>query len=290
VSAEPAALENTAMPSASGDGGGAIPRRTRACRRICLALVIAAGLTLAAVGLIATPLDQDLDTTAAGAQSLDPALQTQGVAFTGMPAVGALFTTTSAGGLGGHFCSASVVDSPARDLVITAAHCLSGGPMAFVPGYDNGRMPYGIWRVTRVIVDQSWVSSANPNADVAFLVVTGQRGARIQDVTGGEQLGIGQAAGQYVNVVGYPEGANVPIRCNNLARGFSPSQLEFDCGGYTDGTSGGPMLEDVNPTTGLGMVIGVIGGYEQGGYTASVSYAARFGLLVADLYKTATGQ
>jgi hypothetical protein len=125
---------------------------------------------------------------------------------------------------------------------------------------------------------------------VAFLVVTGQRGARIQDVTGGEQLGIGQSAGQYVNVVGYPEGANVPIRCSNLARGFNPNQLEFDCGGYTDGTSGGPMLEDINPTTGLGMVIGVIGGYQQGGDTASVSYSARFGLLVADLYKTAIGQ
>ena len=252
---------------------------------------MAAGLTLAAVGLIATPLDQDLDTTAAGAQSLSPTLQTQGVAFAGTPAVGALFTTTSGGGLGAHFCSASVVDSPARDLVITAAHCVSGSsPIAFVPGYDNGRMPYGIWRVTRVIVDPSWVSSANPNADVAFLVVTGQGGARIQDVTGGEQLGIGQAAGQFVSVVGYPEGANAPIRCDNLAHGFSPTQLVFDCGGYTDGTSGGPLLEDVNPTTGLGTVIGVIGGYEQGGDIASVSYAARFGVLVADLYKTAIGQ
>jgi V8-like Glu-specific endopeptidase len=294
VSAEPAALEETAPPSADADGGGgAGRRRARASRRICLVLVMAAGLTLAAVGLIATPLDQDLDTTAAGAQSLVPTLQTQGMTFAGTPAVGALFTTTSAGGLGGHFCSASVVDSPARDLVITAAHCVSGGgsgPIAFVPGYDNGRMPYGVWRVTRVIVDQSWISSANPNADVAFLVVTGPDGAKIQDVTGGEQLGIGQAAGQDVTVLGYPETGNVPIRCNNLASGFNPDQLVFDCGGYTDGTSGGPMLEDVNPMTGLGMVIGVIGGYEQGGDTASVSYAARFGVLVADLYKTAIGQ
>ena len=225
-------------------------------------------LTLAAVGLIATPIDQDLNTSAAGAQSLAPTLQTQAVAFAGTPAVGALFTVTSGGGLGGHFCSASVVDSPARDLVVTAAHCVGGGgsgPIAFVPGYDNGRMPYGIWRVTRVIVDQSWISSANPNADVAFLTVTGQDGSKIQDVTGGERLGIGQAAGQYVRVVGYPQGSNVPIRCDNLARGFSPTQLVFDCGRYTDGTSGGPLLEDVNPTTGLGTVIGVIGGYQQGG-------------------------
>jgi hypothetical protein len=292
VNAEPAALEETATSPADGDGGGKPGRRrSRACWRVCLVVAMAAGLTLTAVGLIATPLDQDLDTSAAGAQSLVPTLQTQGVAFTGTPAVGALFTITSAGSLGGHYCSASVVDSPARDLVITAAHCASGGGLiAFVPGYDNGRMPYGVWRVTRVIVDPSWVSSANPDADVAFLVVTGQDGARIQDVTGGEQLGIGQAAGRDVRVVGYPQGSNAPISCDNLARGFSPTQLVFDCGGYTDGTSGGPFLEDVNPATGLGTVIGVIGGYEQGGDIASVSYAARFGALVADLYKTATGQ
>jgi V8-like Glu-specific endopeptidase len=256
-------------------------------------LAMAASLTLAAVGLIATPADQDLNASAAGAQSLAPTMATQAVAFAGTPAVGALFTVTSGGGLGGHFCSASVVDSPARDLVITAAHCVGGAgssQIAFVPAYDNGRMPYGIWRVTRVIVDQSWISSANPNADVAFLTVTGPDGARIQDITGGERLGIGQAAGQYVRVIGYPQATNVPIRCGNLARRFSPTQLVFDCGGYTDGTSGGPLLDDVNPTTGLGTVIGVIGGYQQGGDTPSVSYAARFGALVADLYKTAVGQ
>jgi hypothetical protein len=280
VKAEPAALETAATSPASGDGGGEPGRRrARACRRLCLVLALAAGFTLTAVGLIATPLDQDLDTSAAGAQSLVPLLQTQGQAFTGTAAVGALFTITSGGSLGGHFCSASVLDSPGRDLVI-----------AFVPGYDNGRMPYGVWRVTRVIMDPSWISSANPSADVAFLVVTGQDGAKIQDVTGGEQLGIGQAPGQDVRVVGYPQGSNAPIKCDNLARAFSPSQLVFDCGGYTDGTSGGPFLEDVNPTTGLGTVIGVIGGYEQGGDIASVSYAARFGALVADLYKTAIGQ
>jgi V8-like Glu-specific endopeptidase len=292
VKAEPVALEETATPSASG-GAGARGRRARVCGRICLVLAMAASLTLAAVGLIATPTDQDLNASAAGAQSLAPTMATQAVAFAGTPAVGALFTVTSGGGLGGHFCSASVVDSPARDLVITAAHCVGGGgssQIAFVPAYDNGRMPYGIWRVTRVIVDQSWISSANPNADVAFLTVSAPDGARIQDITGGERLGIGQAAGQYVRVIGYPQATNVPIRCGNLARRFSPTQLVFDCGGYTDGTSGGPLLDNVNPTTGLGTVIGVIGGYQQGGDTPSVSYAARFGALVADLYKTAAGQ
>jgi Trypsin-like peptidase domain len=292
VKAEPVALQETATQPADDDGGGAAGgRRGRVCSRIGLVLTMAVGLTLTAVGLIATPIDQDLNTSAAGAQSLAPRLQTQGVAFAGTPAVGALFSITSGGGLGGHFCSASVVDSPARDLIVTAAHCVGGnGQFAFVPGYDDGRMPYGIWRVTRVVVDRTWISSANPNADVAFVTVTGQGGAKIQDVTGGERLGIDQPTGQYVRVIGYPQSANVPVMCGNFVHEFSPTQLVFDCGGYTDGTSGGPLLENVNPTTGLGTVIGVIGGYQQGGDTPSVSYAARFGALAADLYKTAIGQ
>ena len=63
-----------------------------------------------------------------------------GQAFAGTPAVGALFTA-SAGRLGQHFCTASVVDSPAGDLLITAAHCVTGtsGTIEFVPGYHARR-------------------------------------------------------------------------------------------------------------------------------------------------------
>ena len=70
-------------------------------------------------------------------------------------------------------------------------------------------------------------------------------------------------------------------------RQLSPDQLEFDCGGYTDGTSGSPLLADVNPATGLGTVIGVIGGFEQGGHTPDVSYAARFSANTSALYTLA---
>ena len=64
-------------------------------------------------------------------------------------------------------------------------------------------------------------------------------------------------------------------------------QLEFDCGGYTDGTSGGPFLADVNAKTGQGKVIGVIGGYQQGGYTPAVSYSSVLGASAAAVYKAA---
>jgi hypothetical protein len=44
---------------------------------------------------------------------------------------------------------------------------------------------------------------------------------------------------------------------------------------------------DLNVTNGQGVVFGVIGGYEQGGYTASVSYSTPFTSNVSALYATA---
>jgi len=43
----------------------------------------------------------------------------------GTAAVGALFTM-SGSQLRTHFCTASVVDSPAGDVIVTAAHCVKG--------------------------------------------------------------------------------------------------------------------------------------------------------------------
>jgi V8-like Glu-specific endopeptidase len=209
--------------------------------------------------------------------------------FAGTPAVGALFTM-AAGKLGRHFCTASVVNSPDGDLIITAAHCVTGasGGVVFVPGYDNGSTPSGIWRVTRVYVDHSWSSASDPGDDVAFLQVS-QPGSivPIEDVTGAEQLGTGTPTRQLVDVIGYPNSTNAPITCRNWTRQPMSDQLEFDCGGYTDGTSGGPFLTGVDPLTGRGTVIGVIGGYEQGGLTPQVSYSSMFGANVAALYQTA---
>jgi V8-like Glu-specific endopeptidase len=216
-----------------------------------------------------------------------PETLASGRPYAGTPAVGALFTVSS-GQLGKHFCTATVVDSPARDLVITAAHCVSGmvpGEIAFVPGYHDGRTPYGIWDTTRVITDRAWRSSASPNDDIAFLVVVSQGGSseQVQDVTGGEKLGTGWSARVLVRVIGYPDTSSRPVTCQGRTKPFGAHEMEFDCGG----TSGGPFLGKVSAATGLGTVVGVIGGYEQGGYIASVSYSPRFGSAVLALYQNA---
>jgi V8-like Glu-specific endopeptidase len=222
-----------------------------------------------------------------------PPVRTGGQSFDGTPAVGALFTV-SRGQLRTHFCTASVVDSPRGDLVITAAHCVSGrapGRIAFVPGYRDGLAPYGVWLTTEVLSDSAWRTSGDPDHDVAFLVVHRSGSSdRVQDLTGGERLGIGWPTQAWVQVIGYPDTTDRPITCQNESKQLDPHELEFDCGGYTDGTSGGPFLGRVDPGTGAGTVIGVIGGYEQGGDIASVSYSPCFGTAVQALYQTAITQ
>ena len=213
-----------------------------------------------------------------------------GQAFSGTPQVGALFTTT-AGKLNQHFCTASVVHSPAGDLAITAAHCVAGlsDTLDFVPGYNQGIKPYGVWTVTKIYVDQAWSSSSSQDDDFAFLRVS-QPGSSVpvEDVTGAERLDTDTPASrEMVQVIGYPNATNQPVTCQNPIKQPMADQLEFDCGGYTNGTSGGPFLSEIDPATGQGLVIGVIGGYQQGGDTPQVSYSAVLGAHAAALYSEA---
>jgi V8-like Glu-specific endopeptidase len=205
-------------------------------------------------------------------------------------AVGALFALTAAGKLSTHFCTGSVVASPKGNVVLTAAHCVSGlkaGNFAFVPGYRNHTAPLGVWIVKKAFVDQAWARSQDPDHDFAFLVVERKSTATLQQLTGAERLGTAAATGKRATVVGFPSSAEVAIACDSWLLEFSATQLEFDCDGYTNGTSGSAVVVDRDPASGLGTVVGVIGGFEEGGNTASVSYAAAFSQTTRALYAAA---
>jgi V8-like Glu-specific endopeptidase len=212
--------------------------------------------------------------------------------FGGAPTVGALFSTT---GGKGHFCTASVVDSAAGDLVITAAHCVysKGGGYAahleYVPGYHDGTRPYGAWAVRKITVASGWRQSQNPNLDVAFLAVGPARGARIQARTGGLTLGTGRGYAEPIEPVGYNNTDDGPVRCQTHSFKFRTGQLEFYCHDFWDGTSGGPWIAGFNARTGTGTVIGVIAGYEQGGDYDWASYSPYFGSAVRSLFQQAGG-
>jgi len=210
------------------------------------------------------------------------------VTFDGVPTVGALFFTT---GSGRHFCTASVVDSDTEDLVITAAHCVYGSGYAthleFVPGYHDGRQPYGAWAVQSVVVASAWRKSHDPDADFAFLSVASSGGRRLQRVTGGLQLGIDRGYTHPIKVIGYNDSADKPVGCATSSFEFEADQMEFYCGGYRDGTSGGPWVLGYDGRKGTGTIFGVIGGYEWGGDYDWASYSAVFGPTALKLFRQA---
>ncbi|MEV7322554.1 trypsin-like peptidase domain-containing protein [Streptomyces sp. NPDC093970] len=200
--------------------------------------------------------------------------------------VGALFGADEAGSLAGHhFCTASVVHSPQRDLIVSAAHCVDGddaGGLVFVPGYRDGQAPYGVWKVGRRYLPDGWAKGRDEDSDVAFAVVAELGGRRVEEVTGANRFVSGTATGATgVTVTGYPDSREVPVSCTNKPVPRGATQQRIDCPEFTGGTSGSPWVNGDHE------VVGVLGGHEQGGSTPDTSYSVVLGSEAGGLYEDA---
>jgi hypothetical protein len=208
--------------------------------------------------------------------------------FSGSPTTGALFYTT---GGKGHFCTASVVDSTADDLALTAAHCVYSNAFAanieYVPGYHDAKQPYGAWPVAAITVASGWKLSHDPDLDFAFLTLATAGGRPIQARTGGLTIGFTRWYGEKIEAIGHNDSGAEPIRCATRGFRFRTGQMEFYCHGFWTGTSGGPWIIGYNAENGTGTVFGVIGGYELGGDYEWASYSAYFGSATKILYEQA---
>ncbi|MBA8795825.1 hypothetical protein FHX74_003466 [Friedmanniella endophytica] len=178
-----------------------------------------------------------------------------------------------------HSCTASVVMSASHDLIMTAAHCLSGSVNGwkFVPKYMAGAAPYGVWTVTESYLPGPWLSNRDSHYDYAVLRVARQtvngRSVGIQDVVGGYTVAAPRA-GEAMRVPGYNGGLNDrPISCavtGNSSGGYP----YFNCHGYLGGTSGSPWLVEVGAPQ--REIHGLIGGFHQGGCYEYTSYSSPF--------------
>ncbi|MEU0567576.1 hypothetical protein ABZ297_19620 [Nonomuraea sp. NPDC005983] len=156
-------------------------------------------------------------------------------------------------------CGGSVIDSPSRSLVLTAAHCLYHEgrrlkEVAFLPGFDRGYPPLGVWPALRTWVPHRWLRRQYAAAlpyDVAVVAV-GRRGRRLEDVTGGGLPVLPTRRGtslRGLELLSYPAGRRYPgtrmYRCLGDAAEATdrgPGVLVTRNCHSPAGGSGGPVL------------------------------------------------
>jgi hypothetical protein len=187
------------------------------------------------------------------------------------------------------FCTASIVNSPRGNLIITAAHCLGrklASTLMFAPYYHDASAPLGEWQVTGQVFPPGWFPYGNINQDFAFLIVRGDVQAR----AGAESLGFSLPAPASVRVEAYSLAGRLTIcdRRPGVIEAAGQQQLSFACPGYAKASSGGPFLTGISKLSGLGTIVGVIGGYQHGGNSSSLSYSSPFGGVLHRLYSSMT--
>ncbi|MFI7102945.1 trypsin-like serine peptidase [Streptomyces sp. NPDC050161] len=217
----------------------------------------------------------------------------------GIPSVGVLFSVDKDSRA--HYCTASVVRSPHRNLILTAGHCNPGSNAAFVPQYRSGaaKQPYGVWAITGSFTYPGHGTTGDgSDLDFAFATVApDRRGRRIEAVTGGNTLSPTPGYTNDVSVIGYPSVRNDPedraVRCETrTTRLTGHRQLRMECGGFYGGTSGSPWLTHFDEDTRTGRIIGNIGGLNGGGpsgpHADRTSYSPYYGIELLTLYTRAT--
>ncbi|MFD7086085.1 trypsin-like serine peptidase [Streptomyces sp. NPDC002181] len=231
----------------------------------------------------AAPAKPSPSTSSRSQAAKQPQLTTSETPRPGSPAAftGALF---EGGVQGDHFCTATVVHSPGKNMIVTAGHCLLAGKhgdagAVFAPAYANGGAPYGAWMIEEVFEDTRWSEDSDDDYDLAFArLAPDASGRNIEDVTGAATLDTTGRSGEEITVTGYPADRKVPRTCTASAIRETPAEQRFDCADFPGGTSGSAWLAKD------GKIIGIL----TGGDTDDVSTSTILGEYAATLYARAT--
>ncbi len=161
------------------------------------------------------------------------------------------------------YCSGTAINSPTRQLVLTAGHCVNAGAeyrgnlwfrdLLFVPAYTAGKAPFGAFaaRRSKVFAAPQWTNRSNSDFDVgAFLTHPNNRGLNVADaVGGGATIAIDLPRPQRFATFGYPGNVKRMQGCNSHYLG--DDRLSFPLSGpptmairchWAPGASGGAWL------------------------------------------------
>ncbi|WP_206503219.1 trypsin-like serine peptidase [Streptomyces chrestomyceticus] len=206
------------------------------------------------------------------------------------------------------FCAGTVVTSPGKNLVATAAHCFDFADqmqaLVFVPKHSKeDPKPYGVFPIQKgqIYADPRYMKKGGDKAytglDFAILKTDPRAdGKALQDVVGSINLGINLGYDHpQTRVIGYPgfEGQQTPLDCTTPLKKFTTGNEddikggtfpEVNCDGYVSGTSGGPFITGSPNAMKL---IGVTGGWKTGGHSPNTSYSSYFGDEIKRIYDAA---
>jgi hypothetical protein len=162
------------------------------------------------------------------------------------------------------YCSGTAIDSPTRQLVLTAGHCVNSGHeggrasvwsnyLEFVPAYGGGVAPFGAFVARRkmIFAPKQWTKHGNPDFDLgAFLAFPNAEGVNVADaVGGGATIVTDLSRHQTFQTFGYPGEATRMQSCSSpyigddpLSNPFpGPPTLGIRCH-WAPGSSGGGWL------------------------------------------------
>ncbi|MCG5211659.1 trypsin-like serine peptidase [Streptosporangium soli] len=166
-------------------------------------------------------------------------------------------------------CSASTVRSASRDVVVTAGHCVKDGAGAwadnwtFVPGYRDGRKPYGSYTARRMFVAEPWARGGGDDHDLGMVALNTSDGKHVADAVGTQEIAFGGRRGGRTHGFGFP--ADPPYDGRELV--YCAGRLRQDPHGQsgdqgltcdmTAGSSGGPWFTGFDAETGTGTITSV---------------------------------
>ena len=171
------------------------------------------------------------------------------------------------------YCSGTAINSPSRQLVLTAGHCVNAGAeyrgnlwfrnILFVPAYTAGKAPFGAFPANRgkVFAPTQWTNRNNPDFDVgAFLTHPNNRGINVADaVGGGATIALGLSRKQRFASFGYPGNVKYLQGCNSPYVGDDrlsfplpgPPTLGIGCHWAPGASGGGWLINDGTEINGL---------------------------------------